>query len=70
MAATFRVLSQRQSTQLTHDGRFIDVMEITFETLPEQIAGTISVPLTAYNTDNVTQLLTDRAAAMSAVQNL
>lgn len=69
MATTFKVLTQRPSSELTADGRFVDVMEITFE-IPSGTVGTIQVPLAAYTPDTVRALLEDRAAAMIGVESL
>lgn len=69
MATIFKVLTQRPSSELTADGRFVDVMEITFE-IPSGTVGTIQVPLAAYTAEAVQALLTDRATTMIAVEAL
>lgn len=70
MAANFRVLSQRPSTQLTADGRFIDTVDITFETLPNQTPGTITVPKSLYTADYVQQQIADQVAQITAIEQL
>lgn len=70
MAATFRVLSQRPSTQLTADGRFIDTIEITFETLPAQTPGSITVPKSQYTADYVRSAIEAQVSEMLAIESL
>lgn len=70
MAAAYRVLSQRPSTQLTSDGRFIDTVDITFETLPAQTPGTITVPKSMYTVDYVQQAIEAQVATMQAIEQL
>jgi hypothetical protein len=70
MAADYRVLSQRPSTQLTADGRFIDTVEISFETLPNQTPGTLTVPKSQYTVENVQQLIEAEVATIKAVESL
>ena len=69
MAQGWKIVAQRQTTDLTPDGRFLDIMEVTFET-DEGVTGKVNVPVSAYNPDNVAQLVSARAAAISAVHNL
>ena len=70
MADTYRVISQRQTNDLTPDGRFVDVMEVTFETIPNQNTGTITVPVAQYNGDNVARLIEDRVKHIMDVESL
>lgn len=70
MAADYKVLAQRQSTQLTADGRFIDTMEVTFETAPEGASGTVTIPVSAYTADNVRAQIEERVAQMKAIASL
>lgn len=70
MAADWRVTGQRQTSTLDGNGQFRDVMEVSFETLPEQISGRVSVPLNIYSEDTVRNAIDERAAAMKAVHNL
>lgn len=70
MAATFRILSQRPSTELTGDGRFIDTMEITFETLPNRTPGNITIPRALYTPEYVREHVSALADTMIAVENL
>lgn len=69
MAATYRVIAQTQSTELTRDGRFIDVMEITFE-IPSGATGTVRIPVATYNAQTAAAELEQRAGAMIDVENL
>lgn len=70
MANTWRVTGQRQTTTLDGNGQFRDVMEVSFETLPEQISGKITVPLNVYSEDTVRNAIDERAASMQAVHRL
>jgi hypothetical protein len=70
MAADYRVLTQRPTTELTADGRFIDTVEISFETLPNQTPGTLTVPRSQYNADNVQRLIEEQVATIKAIENL
>ena len=70
MATTYRVVSQRPSTQLTADGRFIDTVIVNFETLPNQSPGTIEVPSSMYTVDYVKSVIEDKVAHMVAIENL
>lgn len=69
MAAGYRVVSQRQTIELTPDGRFVDVMEVTAET-PHGATFTVRVPLSAYTADTVAALLAERAATISDIAGL
>lgn len=70
MANTWRVTGQRQSSTLNGNGQFVDVIEVSFETLPEQISGKVSVPLPQYGEDYVRTLIDERVAVLKAVHNL
>ena len=70
MASNFRIVDQRQTTDLTSSGQFRDVMEVSFETIPYDLPGTMLVPLNQYNPESVAQLVSARAASMIAVHNL
>lgn len=70
MAATYRVISQRPSTQLTADGRFIDTVIVNFETLPNQTPGTVEVPQSLYTVDYVKGAIEDRVQHMLAIEQL
>ncbi len=69
MAQGWQIVAQRQTTDLTPDGRFVDIMEITAETT-EGVTFTLKVPLSAYTPESVAQQASARAAQISAVHNL
>lgn len=69
MAADWSIVAQRQTTDLTPDGRFVDIMEVTAET-KEGTVFTLKINLRDYNPDTVAQLVSARAAQISAVHNL
>lgn len=70
MAGQFRVLSQRQSIELTADSRFQDVMEVTYESIPSGATGTERFLLRDYTPERVSQVLSERAAALEAIAGL
>lgn len=70
MADIFRVTSQRQTMNLTADGRFIDVIEVNFETLPNMSPGTVTIPVGQYSADAVSKAIMAQATEMIAVENL
>ena len=70
MARNYKIEDQRQTTDLARSGRFRDVMEISFSTVPYDLPGVLLVPLDSYTPENVDQLVSARAATMIAVHNL
>lgn len=69
MADGWSIVAQQQTTDLTPDGRFQEVMRITFQTT-EGVTGTLTVPISEYNPQHVQELISARAAAIKAVHNL
>lgn len=69
MADNFTVTSQRQTQQLTPDGRFVDVIEVNFQ-IPSGNTGTVSIPVANYAPDYVKQVIEERANKMIAVEQL
>lgn len=69
MADTWRVVSQRQSSDITADGRFQEVMEVTVET----VTGTsllVRIPLSQYSAEVAKQLIEQRVSDALAVEEL
>lgn len=69
MADNWRVISQRQTTALTQDGRFDDVIEVTVEI----IGGTViteRIPVSQYNADTARARIEARVADVLDVGNL
>jgi hypothetical protein len=50
--AGYKVVAQNQTVDLRADGRFVDVMEVTFETETGS-TGTVKVPIVGYSADTV-----------------
>ena len=69
MAKDYTVLAQRQTTDLTPDGRFVDVMEVTAETRTGR-SFKVLVPVSSYDPETVDQVLSARAAKILAVDQL
>lgn len=70
MAAQFRVLVQRQSLELTADSRFVDVIEVTFESLPSGATGTERFLVRDYTPEHVAAVLGERAATLESIAGL
>lgn len=69
MAADYTIIDQRQTTSLSPAGRFIDVVEVTFQTRDGDV-GTVTVPLGEHTAENIRQVVGARAAAFIAIHNL
>jgi len=69
MAEGWKVVAQRQTSDLTPDGRFQDVMEVTFTT-DSGTTGVVRVPIVAYSPARVKELIDAQAQTITAVDNL
>lgn len=69
MADNYTVTSQTQTVQLTPQGTFRDVMEVTFD-VPGVGSGTVRVPLDLYNADTVKAAIEQQVEHMTNVANL
>lgn len=69
MADGYRVLPQRQTSQLTRDGRFVEVMEVPVET-DGGSSFTLYIPTDKYTLDYVRNAIQERLAHTQAVENL
>lgn len=69
MAAGWSVTAQRQTTDLSPDGRFVDVIEVTFLT-DGGTAGTVRVPERQYSPERVRELIQQRVDTITAVESL
>ena len=63
MADTWSVVSQRQSSDITPDGRFIEVMEVVVETITGTTI-TERIPLAQYEPDLVAARIEARVARL------
>ncbi len=70
MATSFRVTGQRPSSVITPNSQIQKVIEVSFETIPGQVTGTVDVPLNQYSAAYVKQLIEPLAAEMEATNNL
>lgn len=68
MADGYRVLPQRQSSQLTQDARFIDVMEVPVVT-DNGSSFTLYIPTDKYSADYVRARIEERMQHITAVEN-
>lgn len=68
MAESWQVVSQRQSSVLSGN-TFEDAMIVTFKTA-SGTTGSVTVPLSQYNAENVASLINQRVAAIDAVHSL
>lgn len=69
MAGRWSVIAQRQYDELTPQGTFRKVVEVTFE-LASGTIGRVTVPSNLYSEDYVSGKIEDAAANMIAVENL
>lgn len=70
MATNWRVTAQRQGSNLTPQGTFDDVMEVSFETIPEGVTGLVVIPVRLYEPDYVASQIDARVSQIQAVQAL
>lgn len=68
--AGWRVVSQHQTTELTPNGQFQDVMEVTAQSTENGTHATIRVPIDAYTPENVQAQLDKRFDVLHAVHAL
>lgn len=69
MADTWQVVSQRQTSDITPDGRFQEVMEVTAQTTGGTTF-TVRVPIQSYQPDVVRAMIEERAAQILEVETL
>lgn len=69
MADGYRVLPQRQSSQLTQDARFIDVMEVPVIT-DAGSSFTLYIPTDKYTVEYVRARIEERLHHTVAIENL
>lgn len=69
MAESWKVIGQRESTEIGPDQRFTPTVIVTFQT-GLGYTGTVSVPKAAFTADNVRNLIDEQVAAMHDVHNL
>lgn len=69
MAPTFQITAQRQTQEITADGRVVPVMEVTFVT-PTGTSASINVPIANYSPEYVAALVGDYAARIESVSAL
>jgi hypothetical protein len=70
MATNYKVISQRQTAELTPDSRFIDVVEVTFALVPSGETGSVKVPLSYFTPEHVQSLIEAHVTNMEAVRDL
>lgn len=69
MADTWQVVSQRQTSDITPDGRFIEVMEVVVQTVTGSTL-TVRIPVDQYGPDTAQQIIEKRVSDVLAVENL
>jgi len=67
--AGYKVISQNQTVELRGDGRFIDVMEVTFET-ESGSTGTVKVPVQGYSAETVRAAVQPLADHMTEIDSI
>lgn len=69
MAGRWSVIAQRQFEELTPQGSFRSVVEITFQ-LVSGTTGTVKIPVPLYSEEYAREQIETAASAMLAVENL
>lgn len=69
MAASWTVIAQRQSEELTPQGTFESVVDVTFQ-LASGTTGSVKIPARLYSADYVSEQVATRASEMMAVERL
>lgn len=69
MAANWRVVAQQQREELTPQGTFHKVWDVTFE-VPSGTRGTVTIPERLYSEDYVRDLIETRAQQIINVESL
>lgn len=70
MAADYEITSQQQGNDLDVSGALIDVMRVNFVVIPEQVAGSVTVPLRNYNPETVAAAIQPQVDLIKAVAAL
>jgi hypothetical protein len=70
MATEYRVTGQRQVDRLTPQGSFVPAMEVSFEVIPEGVAGMVTVDERNYTAEFVDAEIQQRVANIKAVHSL
>lgn len=70
MAADYTITAQRQTQSLDPQGQVTSVMVVSFQTIPEGVAGSVDVPLAQYTEDAVRSMIEARVQAIRAIHNL
>jgi len=69
MAESWRVVNQQQREDLTSNGTFHKVWDVTFET-GSGTRGTVTIPERLYSADYVREEIDRRVATIAAVERL
>jgi len=69
MAGTWRVVAQQQREDLTAQGTFVQVIEVTYE-LTSGTRGSVVIPARLYSEPFVRQAIDEKAATMIAIEGL
>lgn len=70
MAATWRVIGQRQVDDLTPAGFFVPVWEVTAEVIATGVLVTVKIPERDYTAETVASRLDTMVAQVAAVDRL
>lgn len=65
----WRIVGQREANRQDEQGRYVAGVIITFQ-MADGTAGSVFVPQSQYNADNVRNLINTRAAVMESVTGL
>lgn len=70
MALEWHVVAQKQVDRFTPQGTFVEAFEVSYETLPERVQGSVTVDKLVYTPEHVRDLIDAEVAAIKGVQNL
>lgn len=69
MANIYTVISQRETSEVTPDGRFRRVMEVTFETA-SGVTASVQIPIDRYAPETVDAAIQEYAGRIEGVAGL
>lgn len=70
MAMDWKVIAQRSQDNLTPQGTFEPVWVITYQTIPEGVTGTLTVPNQLYSADYVQSEIDQQVAKIKEIHAL
>lgn len=66
----WNILTQTEQTKINATGQAVEVITVAFQLDPSQIVGSVDVPRSGYNVDNVRAMITAKAQTLLDVAGL